>query len=87
MRILIGLICWIFIFNGSQAQVALLQDYIEQGKTYTEICNKAEKLIKKNKLEDENYRETIFRKKRKKKDFLDDEKLKFELFERLEHLE
>lgn len=68
----------ICIFNVSQAQVKLLEDYIEQGKSYHEICNKAEKLIRKNKLEDENYRENIFRKKRKKKDFLDDEKLKFE---------
>lgn len=78
MRILIGLICLIGICNSAHAQVKLLQDYIEEGRSYSEICAKAEKLIRKNKLEDENYRETIFRKKRKKKDFLDDDKLKFE---------
>lgn len=78
MRILIGLICLIGFLNSSSAQVKLLQDYIEQGKSYPEICSKAEKLIRKNKLEDESYRENIFRKQRKKKDFLDDEKLKFE---------
>ncbi len=62
------------------SQVKVLQDYIEKGHNFQEICKKADKMIKKNKLEEEGYREHAFRSADAsvKKEFLDDEKLKFE---------
>lgn len=62
----------------SFSQIKKLQDYIEKGHNYQEICKKADKLIRKNKLEDESYREGEYRKKGPSKEFLDDQKLKFE---------
>ncbi|MBK9107407.1 MAG: hypothetical protein IPM92_03245 [Saprospiraceae bacterium] len=75
MRILI-LIMILTGFYGN-AQVRALREYIEDGHDYYEICRKADKMIRKNKLENEAYREGEFR-KNKNKDFLDDDKLKFE---------
>ncbi|MBK8955034.1 MAG: T9SS type A sorting domain-containing protein [Saprospiraceae bacterium] len=67
----------ILISYSASAQVRVLQEYIEEGHNYHKICKKAEKLIRKNKIENEAYREGEFRKK-KSKDFLDDDKMKFE---------
>lgn len=77
MRGILSIFFLLFTCSVSFAQVQLLQEYIEQGHRFDEICKKAEKMIKKNKLEDDNYREGVFRKS-ERKDFLDDEKLKYE---------
>lgn len=69
---------FVLILTNSQAQIKKLQEYIEKGHSFDQICKKADKLIRKNKLEDETYREKEFRHKVNTKDFLDDEKLKFE---------
>ncbi|MBK6545837.1 MAG: T9SS type A sorting domain-containing protein [Saprospiraceae bacterium] len=78
-RILIIVLTFALLKSSQvQAQVRVLQDYIAQKHNFKEICKKADKMIRKNKLEDASYREGIFRKKSDKKEFLDDEKLKFE---------
>ncbi len=76
-KLLLSLIISCFI-TGSFAQVKKLQDYIEKGHSFEEICKKADKMIRKNKLEDKSYREGEYRNKGDKKEFLDDERLKFE---------
>ncbi len=77
-----GVILFIILMlsAASYSQVKVLQDYIEKGHNFQEICKKAEKMIKKNKLDEEEYREHRFRKGEasNERDFLDDEKLKFE---------
>ncbi len=75
-RFLIYLILVSFV--NPKAQIQKLQEYIEKGHDYKDICKKADKMIRKNKLDDESYREGEYRKEKGTKDFLDDEKLKFE---------
>lgn len=77
MRFLSVILIFFLGFNVLYGQVKVLQEYIEDGHNFHQICKKAEKMIRKNKLEDEAYREKEFRTSRQK-DFLDDEKLKFE---------
>lgn len=74
---LVLLIMMLFFTHSLFAQVKVLQEYIEDGHNFHQICKKAEKMIRKNRLEDDAYRENHFR-KGDKKEFLDDEKLKFE---------
>ncbi len=78
MKKLVISICFFAFISVSYSQVKKLQDYIEQGHNFKEICSKAEKMIRKNKLEEEHYREGEFRTKSKDKLNLDDERLKFE---------
>lgn len=77
MKNLILLLGFLLVWMSANAQVRALSEYIEDGHNYYEICRKGDKMVRKNKLENEAYREGEFRKK-KNKDFLDDDKLKFE---------
>ena len=61
----------------AQAQVQELQKYIEQGHSFEEICKKADKMVKRHKLEDETYRGE-FNAGMHSEDFLDDERVKLE---------
>jgi hypothetical protein len=68
----------VFSFLTLNAQFQKLEEYIEKGRSFEQICKKADKIIRKNKMEDAEYREKYLRTSTNTREFLDDEKLKFE---------
>ncbi|MBK6572481.1 MAG: hypothetical protein IPG21_08410 [Saprospiraceae bacterium] len=72
------LLLLIILFNNTLfSQIQSLQKYIEEGKNFNEIYRKADKMIRRHKLEEKEYRD-IYRKSKSNKDHLDNERLRLE---------
>ncbi|MDQ3142212.1 MAG: hypothetical protein M3Q56_08195 [Bacteroidota bacterium] len=67
----------ILLFNISSAQKQKLIEYIREDHSFFEIAKLADKMVKRHKMEDADFRKE-FRKGKKNKEFLDDEKVKLE---------
>ena len=62
------LLLLIILFNNTLfSQIQSLQKYIEEGKNFNEIYRKADKMIRRHKLEEKEYRD-IYRKSKSNKE-------------------
>lgn len=68
---------FVSIFLSVYAQVPALNQYIEKGKTVDEIYKKADRLIKRNKFEDINFRREM-EEGEHSEEYLDDDRMKLE---------